>query len=223
MVSAATHVLLDLDGTLSDSEPGIRSTLQWACRREGLPVPTDADVRSVIGPPFEVGLPRIGIPHEAVTRVVATYRGRYATVGAFENTLYPGVIDMLDGLADLGVTLSVATAKPEDVARRILDHFGISDRFAVRVGATHTPERRSKGQVIAVVLRELGLADDPSLTQRVVMVGDRDHDVDGARENGLDCIGVTWGYGTERELHGAGAVALARVPAEVVGLVRRAG
>ena len=215
-----THVLLDLDGTLSDSEPGILRSLQWACEQEGFPIPTDAEVRSVIGPPLEIGLPSIGIPDDALERVINTYRDRYTRLGAFENTLYDGIIEMLDALAELGMSLSVATAKPEQTAHPILDYFGISDRFDVRAGATLTSERRTKAQVIEFALRELEIFADPDLGEHVIMIGDRDHDVRGAMHHGIACIGVTWGYGSIEELLGAGAVALAEAPAEVVELVQ---
>ncbi len=215
-------MLLDLDGTLSDSEPGIRNSLIWAFGQEGFPIPTDEQVRSVIGPPFELGLPSIGVPDDALERVVNTYRDRYEAIGAFENTLYDGVLDMLDALAAAGLSLAVATAKPEVTAFPILDYFGISARFDVRAGATLTPERRNKAQVIDHALRQLGIHGDPDVFDHVIMVGDRDHDVHGARHHGIACIGVTWGYGTPDELLGAGAVALAEDPAELVELVGRA-
>jgi phosphoglycolate phosphatase len=212
---AVTHVLLDLDGTLSDSEPGIRRSLQWACDVEGFPIPNEAQVRSVIGPPFEIGLPSIGIPDDALFRVINTYRERYETVGLFENTLYDGIVSMLDGLAAAGLSLSIATAKPERTATRIIEHFGLTERFEFIVGATLTQERRAKHQVITHVLELLGLDGGDN----VVMVGDRDHDVLGALQNGLPCLGVTWGYGSVDELLTAGAYALADEPADVVDLV----
>ncbi len=214
-----THVLLDLDGTLSDSEPGILRSLQWACEREGFPIPTDAEVRSIIGPPLEIGLPSIGIPDDALERVINTYRDRYKRIGAFENTLYDGIIEMLDGLAAARLSLSVATAKPEETAHPILDYFGISGRFDVRAGATLTSERRTKADVIDHALRELDIHGDPDLGEHVIMVGDRDHDVRGAYHHGITCIGVTWGYGSIQELLGSGAVALAESPDDVVELV----
>ncbi len=217
-----THVLLDLDGTLSDSEPGILKSLQWACEQEGFPIPTDAEVRSVIGPPFEFGLPSIGIPDDALGRVIDTYRDRYTRLGAFENTLYDGVIEMLDDLAALGLSLSIATAKPEQTAHPILDYFGITERFDVRAGATLTSERRTKAQVIDYALRELEIHADPELGDHVIMIGDRNHDVQGAMHHGIATIGVTWGYGSIQELLSAGAVALADSPGEVVELVQQA-
>lgn len=219
MTEPRTHVLLDLDGTLSDSEPGILRSLQWACEQEGFPVPTEAEVRSVIGPPFEIGLPSIGIPDDALERVINRYRERYTSIGAFENTMYDGVLAMLDELAARGLSLSIATAKPEQTAHPILDYFEISDRFDVRAGASLTSDRRTKAQVIEHALRSLEIHADPDLADHVIMVGDRDHDVHGAMHHGIVCIGVNWGYGTPEELLGAGAVALADSPAEVADLV----
>jgi phosphoglycolate phosphatase len=216
-----THVLLDLDGTLSDSEPGILRSLQWACEQEGFPIPTEAEVRSVIGPPFEVGLPSIGIPDDALSRVINTYRSRYEAIGAFENTLYDGIIEMLEAMTSSGLSLSVATAKPERTAHPILDYFEISERFEVRAGATMTSERRTKAQVIDHALHELGIHVLPDLGDRVIMVGDRDHDVHGAMHHGIPCIGVSWGYGSVEELLRAGAVAIADSPADVVEMVRQ--
>ena len=222
MTSARTHVLLDLDGTLSDSEPGIMRSLQWACEVEGFPIPNEEQVRSVIGPPFELGLPSIGIPDDALVRVINRYRERYETIGLFENTLYDGVTEMLDGLAAAGLSLSIATAKPERTAVRILDHFGLSDRFEAMVGASLTPERRAKAQVITHALGLLGIPPSlPDMADVVIMVGDRDHDVLGAMHNGMQCIGVTWGYGTPEELLQAGAVVLADTPVDVVEMAVR--
>jgi phosphoglycolate phosphatase len=212
-----THVLLDLDGTLSDSEPGILRSLQWACEVEGYPVPTEPQVRSVIGPPFELGLPSIGIPDDGLWAVINRYRERYEDVGLFENTLYDGIIDMLDELASLDLSLSIATAKPERTAVRILERFGLTHRFDAIVGATLTQERRAKAQVITHCLATLGIDGG----RHVLMVGDRDHDVLGALHNGIACVGVTWGYGSAEELLRAGAVSLAEQPSDVGALVGR--
>ena len=212
-------MLLDLDGTLSDSEPGIVNSLRWACKVEGFPEPSVEQVRSIIGPPFEIGLPAIGIPDDALVRVIDTYRVRYADIGAYQNTLYEGVIEMLDALAAAGYSLSVATAKPEVTAHPILDYFGISERFEVRAGATLTTERRTKAQVIDHALVELEMHGDPDLWDHVIMIGDRDHDVLGALHHRIPCIGVLWGYGSIEELLGAGAVALAESPSDIADLV----
>ncbi|HSP27387.1 MAG TPA: HAD hydrolase-like protein [Ilumatobacteraceae bacterium] len=215
----ATHVLIDLDGTISDSSPGIARSLQYAFGECGYEPPSDAQVRTVIGPPFEVGLPTLGIPIDDVERVVRAYRDRYEDIGLFENTVYPGITEMLDALAAAGHTLSIATAKPEPTAKRIIEHFGFTERFAVQAGATHEvgTGRRTKAEVINYALILLRLS--PSDLPRVVMVGDRDHDVEGAHLNGIDCIGVTWGFGSPEELDSAGAAVLVDTPDEVAAAV----
>ena len=215
----ATHVLIDLDGTISDSSPGIARSLQHAFSVCGYEPPTDEQVRTVIGPPFEVGLPMLGIHVDDIERVVSAYRGRYEDIGLFENTVYPGIAEMLDELVAAGHTLSLATAKPETTAKRIIEHFGFTDHFAFQAGATIEvgTGRRTKAEVIEYALISLGLGatDLP----RVVMVGDRDHDVEGAHLNGIDCIGVAWGFGSPGELETAGASALVDTPAEVAAAV----
>lgn len=215
-MSGRSYVLFDLDGTLTDSAPGIIASLQHALLAEGLAVPAEEVLLGAIGPPFEVGLPLLGIPTEQVVAIVARYRERYETVGLYENGLYDGVVEMLDALAAAGLVLGVATAKPEPSARRIIEHFGLMDRFAVLTGATYEPGRRTKTEVVAHALAELGLGDGAS----VVMVGDRDHDVLAAQELGLASIGATWGYGSRHELTAAGAHVLADTPADVIALVR---
>lgn len=220
--SRPTHVLLDLDGTISDSSPGIGRSLRHAFETCGYEPPTDEQIRHVIGPPFEIGLPALGIRIDDIERVVRAYRDRYEDVGLFENTVYPGVAEMLDDLAAAGHTVSIATAKPEPTARRIIEHFGFTDHFAVLAGASVDvgTGRRTKADVInsALIRLRLGPADLP----QVVMVGDRDHDVEGAHLNGIDCIGVTWGFGSVEELVDAGAVSTVDSPGEVAAAVAAA-
>jgi len=218
-----THVLLDLDGTLSDSSAGIGRSLQHAFTACGYPPPTDAQVRNVIGPPFEVSFPTLGIPADDIERVVGAYRERYEDVGLFENTVYPGVAQMLDDLRSAGHVLALATAKPEVTAKRIVEHFGFTHHFELQAGATIEvgSGRRTKAEVITYALAELSLLDTSGRLNghHVVMVGDRDHDVEGATLNGIDCIGVTWGFGSVDELTDAGATALVDSPAEVAAAV----
>lgn len=214
-MSLPTHVLVDLDGTITDSFPGITASLTRALELEGIAVPPDDVLRQAIGPPFELGLPLIGVPGDRLWAVIAHYRERYERIGLFESTLYDGVVGMLDELARLGIALALATAKPEPTARRIIEHFGLTDRFAVLAGATHEPGRRTKADVIAHALGELAIDGGP----HVVMVGDRDHDVHGAQAHGIATVGVLWGYGSADELTTAGAASLAAAPADVIAHV----
>ena len=212
-----THVLLDLDGTISDSSLGIGRSLQHTFVECGYEPPTDEQVRSVIGPPFELGLPTLGIPTDDVPRVVETYRVRYEDVGLFENELYAGITEMFESLTNAGYVLALATAKPQHTAIRIVEHFGFTDAFAVQAGATVGigSTRRTKAEVITHALGELSIDAGP----HVVMIGDRDHDVEGALLNSIDCIGVSWGFGSHEELTEAGAVAVVDLPHEVVPTV----
>jgi phosphoglycolate phosphatase len=215
------HVLLDLDGTLSDSSLGIARSLQHAFTSCGYEPPTDEQVRSVIGPPFEVSFPTLGIPVGDIARVVDAYRERYEDVGLYENEVYPGVAAMLDELVAAGFVLSLATAKPQTTAIRIVEHFGFTQHFRVQAGATDAigSGRRTKAQVITHALGELRLDGIGRNGHHVVMVGDRDHDVEGALHNGVDCIGVTWGFGSAEELTDAGACALVDSPTGVAAAV----
>jgi len=217
--TSTTYVLLDLDGTLSDSSPGIARSLRHAFERCGYPPPTDEQVRRVIGPPFEVSFPTLGIPGHDIARVVDAYRERYEEIGLFENELYPGIGEMLDELRAAGHVLSLATAKPQTTAVRIVEHFGLTAYFSVQAGATTEvgSHRRTKAEVITYAMARLGVANGSRSS--VVMVGDRDHDVEGATSNGIDCIGVTWGFGSRDELTSAGASALVHEPGEVADAV----
>jgi phosphoglycolate phosphatase len=217
-VNRRTHVLVDLDGTITDSFAAITGSLRVALHEVGLPVPPDVELRSVVGPPFELGLPLIGVPGDQLWSVIDRYRVHYEAGGLFQCDLYDGVVAMLDDLVAGGMTLSLATAKPQDTAVRIIEHFGLADRFAVLAGATYEPGRRTKDEVITHALGELGIEPGP----HVVMVGDRDHDVHGAAVHGIDCIGVLWGYGDAAELTSAGVWALAATSADVVRLVTEA-
>ena len=208
-------VLLDLDGTLSESAPGILGSLTTALQALGLPVPAYDVMQHAVGPPFEVGLPEIGVPLEHVEQVIAGYRTVYEVTGLFETRLYDGVVDMLDALTQAGCTLAIATSKPEVSALRVIEHLGLAGRFKFVGGATHEPGRRTKAEVVGHVLDRLGLVGGPE----IVMVGDRNHDIEGARHHGIDTIAVGWGYGSREEHETAGAWAIAETPADVVRLV----
>lgn len=208
-------VLFDLDGTLSESAPGILGSLTTALETLGLAVPAYDVMHHAVGPPFEVGLPEIGVPVDRVVEVIAEYRKVYEVSGLFETRLYTGVVEMLDRLIGAGCTLAIATSKPEVSATRVVEHLGLAGRFKFVGGATHEPGRRTKAEVVGHVLDRLGLVGGPEL----VMVGDRHHDIEGAGHYGIDTIAVAWGYGSRPEHEAAGAWAIAETPADVVSLV----
>jgi phosphoglycolate phosphatase len=195
-------VLFDLDGTLVDSGSSILAALRKALAEEGVP-PLPPDVEpTLLGPPMYLALPPL-IGDDAAVRVVAAYRRIFIGEGfVFRAELYPGIEALLDGLARNRVRLAVATSKPEPTALALLESLGLTGRFATICGDTLDAGRPSKSAVVAEALRRLG--DSP----RTVMVGDRSHDVVGAREQGLPCVGAGWGYAAPGELEAAGAIAV---------------
>lgn len=212
---ARKHVLFDLDGTLSASEPGIVGSLIAAMTAAGIPIPAPEVLRTAIGPPFAAGLPAIGVPLDKIDVVTAHYRETYGTTGLYDTTAFPGVTDMVAALRRSGLVLAVATSKPEDNAVRVVEHLGLAEHFGVVAGADLELGRLDKASVIGRALDLLGVDPDPS----VVMVGDRHHDIDGAREYGIDTIAVGWGYGTPDEHLRAEPFAIAETPEDVVRLV----
>ena len=176
--------LFDLDGTLSESEPGIVGSLVMALGTVGVAVPAPEVLRLAIGPPFDTGLVDIGVPTEHVPAVIAAYRDVYEVSGLFETRLYDGVPEMLDALRASGVILAVATSKPQDTADRVLDHLGLAPYFTFVAGATYDGTRRTKADVIGHALERLDVAGGPA----VVMIGDRHHDIEGAAAYGIDTI-----------------------------------
>jgi phosphoglycolate phosphatase len=197
----ADVVLFDLDGTLTDPAIGITRSITHALAVVGWPLPEPPLLRTFIGPPLADAFASLGMTDSQVAHAITAYRDRYATVGLYENALIDGIDVMLRDLVDAGIRLAVATSKPEPFTHTILAHFGIEDAFSVVAGATLDQRRRHKDEVVLHALEHLGLPDP----DRVVMVGDREHDVLGAAVHGVASIGVLWGYGSRSELEQAGA------------------
>jgi len=190
-------LLIDLDGTLSDSAPGIVSSLRKAFAVVGVPPPDDGTMRSLLGPPFYESLPPL-VGADRMPAVIDAYRDYYSTA-MFDTTLYDGMADVLADLRARDVTLAVATSKPEAYAVPIVEHLGITEYFAVIGGDALDGSRDTKAKVITSVLGRLGHPDPAGL----LMLGDRSHDVDGAQAHGIGCLGAGWGYSTPGELDGA--------------------
>jgi len=208
-------VLFDLDGTIADSRVGIVRSLQHGFAAVGLAVPSDEDLEAMIGPPLAVVLPRYGVADDMVEPLITAYRSRYKPIGILEAEIYPGMRELLYALADDGVTLAVATSKPEPFAQKVVEHFDVLRPFTVVAGATFDETRMHKHDVIAHALAQL-----PGATpENAIMVGDRHHDIEGARVHGLKCIGVTWGFGSVDELEHAGAWRVVDTAAQIAELV----
>jgi len=209
-------VLFDLDGTLVDSTPGIWASIRVAAAELGLPEPTAGQLRSMVGPPLEEGFAgAFGLSGDDVDQAVAAYRAHYTAGAMFDAAVYRGVPELLAGLRADGAVLAVATSKPEPFAVRILEHVGLLPQFASVHGATLDGAVRHKEQVVAAAL-----AAHPDGV-RPVLIGDRSHDVLGARVQGLPSIGAGWGPAPPGELAAAGAAAVAATPAEVPAALSR--
>ena len=199
-----TAVIFDLDGTLTDSGPGIMKAGQYALRAFGI----ERDWRELsffVGPPLSETFARF-VSAENADAAVAKFREYYQQDGWLDNAPFPGVPEMLQGLRDAGCKLYVATSKPEAMAVRVLEHFGLSGYFEAVCGAPEgDPEAGKKVNVVKAALRS-ARCTEPG---RAVMVGDRRHDVQGAGLAGLETVGVLYGYGSREELSAAGADFLA--------------
>ncbi len=207
-----TCVLFDLDGTITDSAPGITASLAWMFERLGLPVPAPAELLNYVGPPILDSFRDLaGFSEPEAVRALDTYRQHYTVTGLFDSTVYPGVREVLADVHASTLPLSLATSKPESLATSILDHFDLARYFEFLTGASEDEIRSSKADVVEEALRRLAAAGAD--VARPVLVGDREHDVHGAAAHGVPTIFVEWGYGTSAEQ--AGAVAVAATPDEL--------
>ena len=200
------YVLFDLDGTLTDSEEGILNSIEYMLKVYGIPAGDRESLRPWLGPPLKESLMKYcGFEEKKALEAVEKYREYYDRQGIIENQVYPGIPKLLSDLKEQGYVVALATSKPETAAVRVLKHFGLDQAFTFIGGATLDDSRVKKGDVIRYVLKALKV----ERLEEAVMVGDREHDVYGAKENGLEVIGVLYGYGSFQELEAAGADAIA--------------
>ncbi len=196
-------ILFDLDGTLTDPALGITKSVAYALDAYGVAYESLDTLQPFIGPPLrEQFMKYTGFDVETGEKMVKKYREYYSVTGIYENRVYDGIPEMLEKLKAAGKTLAVATSKPEKFANIILEHFDIAKYFHLCAGANMDNTRTNKAEVIEYALSELGVSDKKD---SVVMVGDRMHDINGAKKNGLSSIGVTFGYGSKEELSECGA------------------
>ena len=198
------YIFFDLDGTLTDPAQGITNPFIHALKYFGREIPSYEELCKLIGPPLPYSFETIlGFPKENVMEAVAKYREYFATKGLYENSVYPGMPELLQTLKEKGKHLVVATSKPEEYSIKIIEHFDLSKYFDFVCGSLMDESRSKKSEVIAYALQRCGLSDSDK--ERVLMVGDRFHDIEGAKQNGLKSCGVLFGYGSREELENAGA------------------
>ncbi len=209
-------VLLDLDGTLSDSKPGIVASFRYMLGQMGHDVETVGDLTWAVGPPIGVSIKRMLEQYgdRRAEEGVAIYRARYSEIGIYDCAVYPGIVAMLDTLRDAGVTMCVATSKRRDFADRVMDHLSLRGYVKEVYGALPGGGLDEKYDLLAHILSVEGFSKSDT-----IMLGDRMHDMHAAERNNLRGIGVLWGYGSHPELEKAGASAVATVPGDVPRLV----
>ena len=207
-------ILFDLDGTLTDSGEGIMKSTIYTLTHYGIEAPPEAQLRTVVGPPLTESFARFGVPQDKLTEAVEIYRSRYIPIGRFENHPYPGIEILLENLQRNGHKLYIATSKPEWMSIEILEHFGLAKYFDIICGAATDFSRNTKEAVIAHLLSQCEEQDS------AVMVGDTAYDVIGAKAHGSPCIGVSWGYGSIKEMEEAGAIAIANTMEQLYDLLR---
>ena len=201
-----TTLVFDLDGTLTDPGVGITNSVAYALQRFGITVADRSELFPFIGPPLADSFAQsYGFSPADVRRAVALYREYYSDRGIFENRLYDGVPELLQWLRAAGVTLLVATSKPEPYAVQILEHFALNEAFTCITGSHLDGTRVDKAEVIACALDTAGITEKAS----TLMVGDRKFDLIGAQTVGIDSLAVLFGYGSRAELESAGATYLA--------------
>ena len=207
--------IFDLDGTITDSGPGIMNAIRYAVKKRGLPDVPEEVLRSFIGPPLKEQFRSVfGLSDDEGTIMVATYREYYGEKGIFENRVYDGVPEVLQKLQEAGVRILMATSKPEKYAKQIAEHFGFDKYFDFIGGACMDGRRTDKHDVIEYVIDSCKVC-----RENTVMIGDRRHDMIGASKAGIRSIGVLYGYGSREELEEAGAERIAVTPGDIVKFI----
>ena len=209
-------ILFDLDGTLTDPKIGITGCIQYAIAELGNQPPTIDELLWCIGPPLTSSFAKLLETEDQVliNRAISLYRDRFSRVGLFENELYPEIPKAIASIRAEGYQTYVATSKPHVYAKRIVEHFGLPSLFDGIYGSELDGTRSLKGELIRHILLTENL--DAKAT---VMIGDRSHDVIGAKQNQVFAIGVTYGYGSEEELSNHGADAIAHSPKDIPLLI----
>lgn len=218
MITDKKYILFDLDGTLTDPKLGICSCVQHALRAFGIDEPNLDKLEPFIGPPLKDSFMEFyGMSEEEAEKAIAVYRERFSTVGKFENEVYEGIPELLRALKTLGYHLAVASSKPEVFVNDILKHFQIAEYFDAIVGSELDGSRVAKDEVIQEALNRL-FHYKAFQKSKIVMVGDRKFDVNGAKEMGVTSVAVAYGYGPMEELESASPDYIAKTVEELRGL-----
>jgi phosphoglycolate phosphatase len=210
------YILFDLDGTLTNPVIGITKSIQYALNSKGIHITDLNNLTKYIGPPLRNTFVEFGFNEEEAEELVTKYREYYRVTGIYENEVYDGIEELLQRLKEDGKKLYTATSKPEHFAKIILEHFQLSHYFEEICGATMDDSRGTKEEVIRYVLEKNKITD----LDEVVMIGDREHDVEGAKKVGVASIGVLFGYGSRGELIEAGADHLAATVEEIYDIIK---
>lgn len=209
------HIFFDLDGTLTDPGEGITNSVAYALSKFGIEVGDRRELSRFIGPPLiDAFMEYYGFSKPDAERALALYREYFAPKGIFENAVIDGIPELLLALKVQGCRLYVATSKPEEFAKKILEHFSLAAYFDGIYGSTMDETRNRKDAVIAYALEQTGVKSADA-----VMVGDRHHDIGGAKTNGMRSVGVLFGYGSREELASAGADAIAETVQELQNIL----
>lgn len=209
-------ILFDLDGTLTDSSSGIMNSIVYALKKYNISVENTDDLRKFLGPPLHESFRDFyGFDDEKSMEAVGFYREYFSTKGLLENEVYSGIREMLEDLKENGKRLILATSKPQPFTDRIMEHFDLAKYFEFIAGSNMDGTRSKKAEVIAYALESCGIMGKSN----VVMVGDREHDIIGAKTVGIDSVGVEYGYGDYDELSGAGATYIVKTVEELKELL----
>lgn len=209
-------IFFDLDGTLTDPKPGITRSIQYALQKLDLPVPSQDELTWCIGPPLRDSFVTLLGGNSRADLAVTLYRERFGDVGLYENAVYPDIEHILGALKASHGRLFVATSKARVFAERITEHFGLGGYFEHVFGAELDGTRVHKTDLLAYALETSGVNASEAL-----MIGDRSHDMIGAKNNGMDAVGVLYGYGSKEELIGAGASHVCATPRAVLDHIHR--
>ncbi len=210
------YILFDLDGTLTDPAVGITTSVAYALEKFGIKVDDISTLNHFIGPPLlDSFMEDYGFTEDQAKNAIEYYRERFRVKGLYENIVYDGILGMLKELKKSGKELILATSKPEPFAKEIMQHFGLDKYFLFIAGSNFDGTRTAKSEVIEYALENAGVIDKPSC----IMIGDRKHDIAGAKKTSLDSIGVLYGYGSREELESAGATYIAETVDDITKLI----